>query len=166
MRFFPRFKISAVLFVTALLACIAASIVHFGPLSLLVGLSATFIGTLTGILAGSKRIPTAWTRITAVVFCLLTLLFVSYGPATWMFATFYTADSRPEVVASTHRKIYLPVSHCVLSSPRPIRDVMVSYLAWWMPCDVTFHDWGDGIGWSSQSKQLPGRVMTYTLLHY
>ena len=160
-----RFRLSTILFVTTMLALTAASMTRFGPLSLLVGLLATFVGTVIGLLAGRERIPASWTRITAAACLFLFALFASYGPATWAFATLYTADSRPEMIASTHGKIYQPVTHCVLTSPRPVRNAFVSYLAWWMPNDVTFHDWGDGIGWSSQSEAAPGTGITYTLLY-
>lgn len=160
-----RFKLATLLFLTALFACIAASVSHFGPFALFIGLVTTLIGTATGMLFGGSRIPSTWTRITAIMFLSLAILFASYGPATWMFATLYTADSRPEWVASTLTAIYRPVTHCVLVSPRPIRNAFVTYLSWWIPDEVSFHDWGVGIGWTSESKIAPGTGMTYTLLY-
>lgn len=95
-------------------------------------------------------------KLAATYCAVVGFYFLSYGPATWVLASFYTPDSKPQVLRRIHGTIYSPVTRCIVDSPvKTINDVGVWYLNWWLPPDVEFYHRGRNIGWYTKSELNP-----------
>jgi hypothetical protein len=160
-----RFGVSAMLYITTLFACALASVAWFDFIAVFFALGSMFFASLICFFASPKPIPRSWAVISYVLFMLLLVYVASYGPATWALAKFNTFDTRRPTFESVYNQIYTPVTGAIITSPWPIRSIGTAYLAWWLPADVQFHDWGDGLGYTSRSKLVPNRGITQTLLY-
>ena len=98
-------------------------------------------------------------KVASTIFVSSVALYLSIGPACWAMASFNTPGTRHPVAYETFSYVYRPTATNAIFSPEPIRSVSMTYLNWWMPKTATFHDWGEGIGWS-----IPG--WSYTIIHY
>ena len=160
----PKFALSSLLLGTGFVALGLSIAMKFGAFGLLFSAIATLAILLLLLIALAVMKLTSRTvaisnqiaKLAATYVTLIALYFASYGPATWLFASFYTHDSQPQMLRRIHRMIYSPVTRCIVDSPvKTINDVGASYLNWWLPSDVEFYHRGRSIGWYTDSKLNP-----------
>jgi hypothetical protein len=126
-----------------------------GPASFLVAILLTVVSSfIRKTLAGKTGL-----RLGLGLSFLTLTLYLTFGPACWAMARFNTPDSQYPSVTRLFFYVYQPVATNAIFAPEPIRSASMSYMSFWMPQNVQFHDWGLGIGWS-----VPG--WTYTIVHY
>ncbi|MEO9591485.1 hypothetical protein [Rhodopirellula bahusiensis] len=167
MRFLPKYNLSTFLLATALLACAIAIAARYGALGVFATAVGLLVASVLGLVAGISMRQFAIRRnqflVPAAFAIVIGSYFVSYGPATWLFAKRYNADVRSETVSRLHQRIYEPVTRMIVDSPDPIHSVGVRYVRWWMPPNVKFRHRGRYIGWDSQSSAKPSLGLNYRM---
>ena len=163
---YMRFSIGGMLSITTCIAILCAigsawpsSGAIIGPSLFLLSTAATVVFTFL------RRRPLAsvMLRLSLVSLGLISLLYLSFGPASWAYAHYLTpkpAYSTIDTCASrAYSYIYMPIATNAIFSPEPIRSWSMTYVEWWMPPGTEFCDWGRGIGWHA-------KPITYTVVHY
>lgn len=161
-----RFSIRGMLIFTTYVAVLCAigsvwpsSGQIIGPVVFLLSIAATVA------FAFLRRRPWAavMLRLSLVSLVLVSLLYLSFGPASWAYARYLTPKTEYNTIdkfaSETYSYIYMPVGTTAIFSPEPIRSWSMAYMAWWMPSGTKFYDWGRGIGWHA-------KPITHTIVYH
>ena len=95
------------------------------------------------------------------------LYLASTGPAIWVCARFYNADSQNTAVLNAYNAMYEPAATCIVEFPdKTVHDFGISYLRLWMPDGTTLHARRRYLGLHSVSKTNPNRGLNYRMPCY
>ena len=166
-----RFTIRSILFVATFVAIALAwprSGARIGPIALQFLLGAVLT---CWFFRHRERAAIAFRRC-VLLLAVLFLFYLSFGPASGAHARYLMPklagpNSRWTAIdtfaSKTFRYIYKPVAISVIFLPEPVRDWSIAYVAWWMPRNVEFCDWGDGMGWRYETKT---HAVSHTVVRY
>tara|TARA_R110002049_G_scaffold309081_1_gene516672 strand:+ start:2155 stop:2685 length:531 start_codon:yes stop_codon:yes gene_type:complete len=165
-----RFDLATAMFLTALIAWTFACERVLGIPGVLLGhlfLLLISVGCFVAIAAVRRYfLPRFWSYrfpLYMAGFGFLPILYLaSMGPAIWLCATYYNADTQSTAVLNTYNAAYGPAATCIVDFPHEsIHDLGISYLRWWMPDRTVLYHRGRSLGLDSVLKSNPNRGLSY-----
>jgi hypothetical protein len=170
-----RFNLATALFLTAMIAWSLAwgrlldtPGILLGHLLLVLFASACFASiNLLREFVGPRFGPCKY-PLWMIGYGLIPLLYLaSTGPAIWVCARYYNADSQNMAVLNVYNAVYEPAATCIVEFPdKTVHDLGIAYLRWWMPDGTTLHARGRYLGLHSKSEANPNRGWNYRIPCY